>query len=131
MSNAIFPKTKEAALQGNVNLSTGTVKAALVSSSYTYNSAHDFYDDVSATVLGTPQTISSKTFTNGVFDGTDVTFTAVTGGSTAKAVILYIDTGTASTSRLITYLDGLTNLPLSTNGGDVVITWDATGIFTI
>jgi|SRR5689334_14280649 len=131
MSNAIFPKTKEAALQGNLNLSTGTVKAALVSSSYTYNSAHDFYDDVSATVLGTPQTISSKTFTNGVFDGTDVTFTAVTGGSTAKAVILYIDTGTASTSRLITYLDGLTNLPLSTNGGDVVITWDATGIFTI
>jgi hypothetical protein len=135
MSNALFPAFKQTVvstfLGAGATVPTAVVKAALVSSSYTYNSAHDFYDDVSATVLGTPQTLASKTYVNGTFDAADITFSAVTGGSTAKAVILYIDTGVAGTSRLIAYLDTLTNLPIATNGGDLIITWDATGIFTI
>jgi hypothetical protein len=135
MSNAIFPAFKSFLLSTHLGagatIAAGTVKAALVSSSYTYSAAHDFYDDISATVLGTPQTLASKTYTTGTFDAADITFSAVTGGSTAKAVILYLDSGVAGTSRLITYLDTLTNLPIATNGGDLIITWDATGIFTL
>jgi hypothetical protein len=135
MANALYPAFKQTLvstfLGAGATVPTAVVKAALVSNSYTYNTAHDFYDDISATVLGTPQTLNTKTYVNGTFDADNVTFSAVTGGATAKAVILYIDTGTPGTSRLIAYLDSLTNLPLSTNGGDIVITWDATGIFTI
>lgn len=131
MANAIYPITKGSLLQGSVNMNTGTVKAALVGSGYTYAATHDFFDDLGANVIGTPQTLASKTFTNGTFDAADVSWTALASGSTVKAVVIYIDTGTASTSRLIAYLDGMTNLPLATNGGDVSITWDATGIFTI
>jgi hypothetical protein len=135
VSNAIYPVFKQQLLSvflgAGATVAAGTVKAALVSSSYTYSAAHDFYDDISATVLGTPQTLASKTFVNGVFDAADITFTAVAGGATAKAVILYLDTGVAGTSRLVAYLDGLTNLPIATNGGNLVITWDATGIFTL
>ena len=133
MANAIYPKYKEAILQSaaNSNMSSGTVKVALVDTgTYTYSSAHEFYSSVSG-VVGTPQTIGTKTFTNGVFDGADVTFTAVS-GSTVEALVIYIDTGTAGTSRLIGFIDtGVTNLPVTPNGGDISITWNASGIFAL
>ena len=133
MANALYPKWKEQLLQftANNNLSSGTVKVALVTSGYTYSSTDQFYSSVSASVVGTPQTIGSKTFTNGVFDGSDVTFTAVTGSQVTRLVI-YIDTGSAATSPLVAYIDtGVTNLPVTPNGGDIGITWNASGIFAL
>lgn len=131
MANALYPKFKEACLQGNINMSSGTVKVALIDTgTYTYSAAHEFYSSVSG-VVGTPVTLGTKTFTNGLFDAADATFTAVT-GSTAEAIIIYIDTGTAGTSRLIEYLDtGATGLPVTPNGGDISITWNASGIFQL
>jgi hypothetical protein len=131
MANAIYPKYKEAILaaSANVSLTTGTVKVAL--STAAYNSAHDFYDDVSANSIGTPQTIASTTVTNGLFDGNDVTFTSVS-GSQVTSLIIYIDTGSAATSRLVTFLDtNVTGLPVSPNGGNISITWSASGIFQL
>ncbi len=134
MANALYPKWKEQLLQftANNNLSAGTVKVALVDTGvYTYNSADQFYTSVSSAVVGTPQTIGSKTFTNGVFDGGDVTFTAVTGAS-VEALVLYVDTGTAGTSPLVAYIDtSVTGLPVTPNGGDISITWNASGIFAL
>ena len=133
MANALYPKWKEQLLQftTNNNLSAGTVKVALVTAGYTYASTDQFYSSVSASVVGTPQTIGSKTFTNGVFSGSNVTFTAVTGSQVTKLVI-YIDTGTAATSPLVAFIDtGVTNLPVTPNGGDIAITWNASGIFAL
>ena len=133
MANALYPKWKEQLLQftANNNLSSGTVKAALVSSGYTYSAADQFYSSVTASAVGTPQTIGSKTFTNGVFDGSDVTYTAVT-GSQAVSIVIYIDTGSAATSPLVAFIDtSVTNLPVTPNGGDITITWNASGIFAL
>lgn len=132
MANAIYPKYKQALLDGdtNIDINDGTVKVAL--STAAYNSAHDFYDDVSASTVGTPQTIANTTVTNGLFDGDDVTYTAVASGSTVTALIIYIDTGTPGTSRLVAFIDtGVTGFPLSTNGGDVTVSWNASGIFQL
>jgi hypothetical protein len=133
MANALYPKWKEQLLQftANNNLSAGTVKVALVTAGYTYSAANQFYSSVSASVVGTPQTIGSKTFTNGVFDGDNVTFTTVT-GSQVVSLVLYIDTGSAATSPLVAFLDtSITNLPVTPNGGDITITWNASGIFAL
>jgi hypothetical protein len=134
VANALYPKWKEQLLQftANNNLSAGTVKVALVDTGvYTYNSANQFYSSVSSAVVGTPQTIGSKTFTNGVFDGADVTFTTVTGAS-IEALVLYVDTGSAATSPLVAYIDtSVTGLPVTPNGGDISITWNASGIFAL
>ena len=134
MANALYPKWKEQLLQftANNNLSAGTVKVALVDTGvYTYNAADQFYTSVSSAVVGTPQTIGSKTFTNGVFDGADVTFPTVTGAS-IEALVLYVDTGTAGTSPLVAYIDtSVTGLPVTPNGGDISITWNASGIFAL
>jgi len=133
MANAIYPKYKEALLGGlsNIDMDGGTVKAALVDTgTYTYNSAHDFYNDLSG-VVGTPQTIANTTVTNGLFDGDNVTFPAVS-GSSAEAIIIYIDTGNTATSRLVAYIDtGVTGLPVTPNGGDIAVSWHASGIFQL
>lgn len=132
MANAVYPLFMAAmvgqAMSGSPTI-TGTLKAVLVDTAdYTYNAAHDFYDDVSAGAVGTPQTIGSQTYTAGLLDGADVTFTGLTGDQ-SEAIVLFLDTGTPSTSRLVAYLDtGVTGLPVTPNSGDVSITWNASGI---
>jgi hypothetical protein len=134
VANALYQKWKEQLLQftANNNLSAGTVKVALIDTgTYTYNSTNQFWSAASSASIGTPQTIGTKTFTNGTFDGDNVTFTAVTGNS-VEALIIFIDTGTPSTSPLVAYIDtSVTGLPVTPNGGDITITWNASGIFTL
>ena len=133
MANALYSKWKEQLLQftANNNLSAGAVKVALVTAGYTYTSSDQFYSSVSASVVGTPQTLGTKTFANGVFDGADVNFTAVT-GSQVVSLVLYVDTGSAATSPLVAFIDtSVTNLPVTPNGGDITITWNASGIFAL
>ena len=133
MANVIYPIYKKALLDGssNISLSGGTVKVALIDTGiYTYNAAHDFLNDISG-VVGTAQTIGTVTTTGGLFDGDNVTFTAVS-GSSVEALIIYIDTGSSATSRLVAYIDtGVTGLPVTPNGGDIGITWNASGIFQL
>lgn len=126
MANALYGKGKEKLLTAAINLSSDTIKAAIVSSAYTANlSTHEWYSDISASVLNTPGTLGTKTVTLGVFDAADITYTAVTAGSTAKAIVIYKDTGVAGTSALLAYIDTITGFPLATNGGDITIVWDA------
>jgi hypothetical protein len=135
MANAIYPKYKEVILGAatNTNLSSGTVKVALVTSTYTYSAAYQYLSSLTGTV-GTAQIIpATKTITDGVFKTTGTnTFTAVASGSTVVALVLYVDTSVAGTSPLVAYLDtGVTGLPVTTNGGDITITWNASGIFAL
>lgn len=134
MANALYPKWKEQLLQftSNNNLSSGTVKVALIDTgTYTYSSSDQFWSAASSASVGTPQTIGSKTFTNGTFDGADVTFSAVT-GSSVEALIIFIDTGNSATSPLVAFIDtSVTGLPVTPNGGDINITWNASGIFAL
>lgn len=127
MANALYTLGKQA-LIGTIDLSGDTIKAALVSSAYTPNLATDqFYNPaINGSIIGTDQTLGSKTITNGVFDAADATWTAVAGGSTVKYVAIYKDTGTPTTSPLILLIDTTTGvtLPISTNGGDITMQWD-------
>lgn len=127
MANALYGKGKEKLLSStsSISVDTDTIKAALVSSAYAPNlSTDEFYSTISAHVLGTPVTLTSKTLTLGVFDAADPTFAAVAAGSTAKFVVLYKDTGLAASSPLLIVLDTITGFPYATNGGDILITWD-------
>lgn len=134
MSNVLYPSFKEALLNKEWDLNTDTVKVSLVTTSYTYSSAHNFYDDVSANVVGTPQTIGTPTIASGVFNGDNVTFTAVAGGSTVGGYVVWIDTGGASsTDPLVAFFDtdGSGAISIATNGGDITIAHNASGIFSL
>lgn len=126
MANALYGLGKQKLLSGSIDLTTATMKASLISSSYTANlSTDEFYSTPVAFILNSAATLASKTVTLGVFDAADITYTAVTSGSTAKCVVIWKDTGSNATSPLLAYIDTITGFPLATNGGDITIVWDS------
>jgi len=137
MANAIYPKYKEALLGAAANSAitgsgaTGLYAALVDTGTYTYSSAHEFYSSLSG-VVGTDQEITTPTLTNGTVDGDNVTYTAVS-GATVEAIVLYRKNAGANTTwRLVAYIDtSVTGLPVTPNGGDISITWNASGIFTL
>jgi hypothetical protein len=132
MASVIYPKAKEELLQGNIDLATSTVRAVLIDTgTYTYNAAHNAYDDLSGVVGSESGAFASKTFTDGVFDAADITFSSVT-GATAEAIVIFVDSGTPSTDLLIAYIDSASSgLPVTPNGGDITVTWNGSGIFAL
>lgn len=134
MANLLYPLWKQELVKATANTPlTGVIKVALVDTgTYVYNAAHQFYSSMSG-VAGTPQTLATKTYVNGVFDAADITYTAVSNGAvTCEALIFYCDTGVAATSPLIALIDtGITNMPVTPNGGDITIVWNASGIFQV
>jgi hypothetical protein len=125
MANALYALGKQKILTGDIDFSTDVIKVALVKNDYAQNlTADEFYTSISASVVGTPQTLSSKSVALGVFDAADITFTAVAVGPTFEGVVIYKDTGVAGTSPLLAYIDTITGFPLVANGGDVTVQWD-------
>lgn len=138
MANALYPLWKQEILKGTSNNllnsaegTTGVYAALIDTGTYTYSAAHQFYSSLTG-IVGTPQEILTKTQTNGTFDGDNVTFTGVT-GATAEAIVLYRrNAGANTTWPLIAYIDtSVTGLPVTPNSGDITITWNASGIFTL
>jgi hypothetical protein len=132
MANAIYPKAKEKFLDALIDMPTDTIKIALIDTgTYTYSSTDEFWSAASAALVGTAATLASKTITNGVFNADDVTFTSVTGAS-VEALIIFKDTGTAATSPLIMYLDvAASGLPVTPNGNNIDVQFNASGIFAL
>lgn len=130
MANARYDKFAEYITAGNAfNWGSDTIKAALVVSAYTPAlTTHQFLSDLGANTVGTDQTLGSKTNTAGKLTSAAVTWTAVASGSTVRYIALYKSTGTSTTSPLILLMDTTTGvtLPVSTNGGDITYTPDAT-----
>lgn len=125
MANALYTKGKERILAANIDFVNNPIKALAVSSAYAANlTTHEFLSDVEEHRLGSDQTLANTTVAGGRFDADDVTWSGVAAGSTAKAVILYKDTGIAGTSPLLFYIDTITGWPLATSGGDITVQWD-------
>ena len=105
MANKLYPKSKKQFLQAGIDLASLNVRAILVDAgAYTYDDAHDFLDDIpSGARIAVSGNLTGKTFgDNGSFDSDGPTLTGVCGAS-IEAVVLYVHTGTDSTSRLIMY----------------------------
>ena len=139
MANALYPKFKEALLNQSagtaaINLSSDTnIKVALVNitgstNAYTYSSSHQYFNSVStnsAAVVSTNYaTLTSRSVTNGVFDAADITFSSVTSTNVVGALVIFKDTGTASNSPLIAFLDTGSGLSITPNGGDITVAFD-------
>jgi hypothetical protein len=119
--SAIYPTAKKKFLDADIDLLVDTIKVALVSATYTYSAAHEFYSSITG-IVGTPGTLATKTTTGGVFDADDLTFTSVT-GSAVTQLIIYKDTGSAATSPVIAQIDGFSSV--TPNGGNITIAWDS------
>lgn len=136
MANVIYNSFKKDIQSGNINLSSDTIKVALVTSSYTPDQdAHTKFSDITNEVSGTGYTaggaaLSGLTVTQdntnnrGVFSATNASWSSST--ITAHAAILYKSTGTSSTSPLVAYIDF--GADYSTSSSTFFIPWDTAGI---
>lgn len=141
MANAVYDKYKTAILTAgastslNVDDSTDGPFAALVDTgTYTFSQAHDFYNDLTG-VVGTDQVIDNPTVgvvAEGTFDGADLVFPSVSGNSVEAIIIYRHNSGANTTWRLVLYIDtGVTGLPVTPNGGNINVAWNASGILYI
>lgn len=137
MANALFDNARELFLTGNIDWGTGTggdvIKACLVDAGlYTVSlSAHSKLSSISSITnaivggsAGRSAAFLDKTTTAGAADAADITFSGISGAS-IEAIVLYRDaSGVDANSDLIAYIDTATGLPITPNGGDIIVTWD-------
>lgn len=135
MANSVYPLYLQGLLAAGSNYSSDNIKAMLVTSAYSYSTAHAHVSDVTGIIVRGATALASKTETNGVADAADFTFTAVASGSTVAGIIVYDDSpATDATKPLICFIDhdaSANPISLPTNGGDITIQWNASGIFSI
>lgn len=126
MANALYDKAREAFLTAAINWTSDTIKVVLVDTAdYTVSlTTHQYLSDIpSGARVATSAALGSKTATLGVADAADTSFTAVSGDQ-SEAYVIFVDTGTEGTSRLIAYFDSATGLPITPNGGNITLTFD-------
>jgi len=131
-------------MSGNIDLLNDTIKVILLTSSYTPNKDHQFVSDVNTYELnGTGyangyggsgrKSLASKAIgkndstDKAYFDAADSSWTAITAGTAAYAVLCKEITADSS-SPIICCVD--ISPDVATNGGDYTIQWDSAGIIT-
>jgi hypothetical protein len=121
---------------GQINFTGSTVKAILLTSSYTPNQdTHRYKSDLSGEAVGTGYTAGGQAVT-----GKTVTYSATSNTATwacdspawptttvsARYLAFYVDTGTSTTSPLISYVDF--GLDVTSTGGTWTYPVPAAGI---
>jgi hypothetical protein len=114
MASLIYNSAIDDMARNNIDFDTNTFKAMLVTSSYTPDKdTHDKRDDVTNEATGTGYTAGGVTTACTVTkdtanDRVTLQFAAVswaTSTITARALVIYKSTGTASTDNLVAYND--------------------------
>lgn len=136
MANAIYPKYKEALLAGsnNVSLTDESVVISLIDTAeITFSTSHEFYSDLDANGVVATANLENVTVTNGVLDADDVSFLSVANTEDqSEALLIWVDTSDANTSRLVAWLDtNVSGLPITPDNSNVDVTWSTSGIFRL
>jgi hypothetical protein len=140
MSSFLYDLALQGFMTGAFDLATANIKVALVQisgtgSPYTANQATDQYLSAlpgvtsttapSGCIAAVSGNLSSKSVTDGVFGAANITFSAVTYSQPLGALVMYIDTGSVSTSPLIAYMDSANygGLPITATGVNISVSW--------
>ena len=143
MANALYGAFKQVLLGDNAiagfsvpDLEGGDHRLILVDNAdYTVNlGTHQDLADIAAaareeTVALTSESValSGSTVT---YDSADPTFAAAS-GDVSESLVIYESTGVEGTSLLIVYYDTFASgMPVTPNGGDIVVTVNASGWFS-
>jgi len=120
MANREYPIGMKQFADGEVDWLLDTIRVSVVSSTYTFSIAHDFYDDVTGVLA--VGTLAGKTDTDGIMDADDLLITGITG--TPDAVVVHKWSGVSSTSPLLFYFDDGPGIGIALAGEDFKIIWD-------
>lgn len=147
-------RTKLELFNGSIDLATDTIKVALYNdtTSFTFDpDVHEFVSDIldggttaqefggsgySRKTLANQATSQDNTDDEAVFDADDLSWSSLD-DETIQGIIIYRQVGgddtTPSDDDVITVLDdsNVADLPLTTNGGQVDLSFDAEGILNL
>jgi hypothetical protein len=141
MANSLYDNYRALCMGGGEqtlpNLGTGDVRVAIVDLTvdYTFSATtHDTKDDVTSYTGSTDVSLTDQDIATaeGTFDSDDTPTYSSLSQSASKTVgaVVHYDFQTAdATSPLICYHDNFT--AVVPNGGDIVINYNASGIFTL
>ena len=98
------------------------------------------YGDVDTAVVVADRSDSSQvplgsktigTVAVGVFDAADVTFDTITGDAADFLTLFKFDATPANAPLIVTWDSVTSGLPVIPNGGNIIVTWNASGICQI
>lgn len=128
MANTLYNIARKQFLEAQINWDTNDIRARLIKTSeYSFNAAHQTLADVAAiSRIGDAMPLTTAVTTDGAADADDVTFSAVEAGHQIGAILIYKQDagGTDNDTVLLAWLDTATGLPITSNGGDIIATWD-------
>jgi len=122
MANVVYAKAKQALLEGDLDLTGGTLKVLFIRKSlYTPNfTTNQYVSDIpSEAVVFRTANIANVTAQNGVLDAADVLEESYVGGA-FDGIVLYQVGSSDSNSRLIFFIDQSEGLPF-TGGSDPLL----------
>jgi hypothetical protein len=116
------------------DLDADVIKASLCDAAdYTVSATtDDAFNDIPAAAVVASATLTSVAISAGAVDAADVTFTAVS-GDTSELVVIWEDTaGASSTDPLLWVYDTFASgMPVTPNGGNILLVWSASGLITL
>lgn len=133
MTKALALSYRAALLDNGVDLISGNVKIAAMSSSYTYSTAHDFHSDLT-NIITTSGNLATKTAVDGYFDFDNISVGSPAGGSTITQFYLFLDTGTSATSPLVYYWNedaSAAAISIATNAEAITVVVPTGGLFRV
>jgi hypothetical protein len=134
MANGVFEQAKDDLLKGLIDWLTDDFRAILIDTgAWTPDFVlHTHLDDVPVGArVATSGAMAGKTVSGGAVDANDVTWAAVS-GNVSEGVLIYRHTGVESTSALVVFYDtGVAGLPVTPDGSDITVRWNAGGVLAL
>ena len=130
MANALYDFGKEQILTGSLDFTeAGAQEYRLIIVDHADDvpdlaNDQDLADRAAGARVAESANFASKTVTAGVFDAADITLSTITGDE-CESIDIFLETGTDGTSTLVCNIDTATGLPVTPNGGDIIIAWDS------
>jgi hypothetical protein len=123
----VYGKAKELILNGDLDITNSDIRVLFVKSSYSPNrTVHEHVSDIGSSSIS-QRTTQLQNVTNnlGVIDADDF-LSIVYNGQAFNAFVLYKNTGSDTTSKLIAYIDTSVGLPYSGSSEalPLSIVWD-------
>lgn len=129
MASGMYIFGVEQLMRGNIDLVNDTIAVVAVSTAYTPDlSSHQYQNDIPDAAQIGEVDLEGNILNDTAFDANSATIEEPTTGEEHNAVIVFNNTGNATTSQLLAYLEVT---QVTTDGTPLVVDWDADGIFEL
>lgn len=129
MASGMYEFGIDQLLRGNVDVINDAISVVVCSSSYTPNLSTDQYqgDIPDAALLGEVE-LEGNAIIGTTFFANSAVVVGTDSGETSNGVVVFCNTGNTATSVLLAYYDVT---EFETDGTDITIDWDVSGLFEL